>query len=699
MCLFALLAHNTSFADLPSGDGSLGHIVYSPQKLELLSEDDATKLSDAIVFFWSQFEQNGQSATTDQVLEHGPFRGQLRIINDSIALHISHIESGQDFTSSFTPLDRVAEFSQQNSLRFDPRSLGVARDLKEIQAVTEEVLSELPQKVGNELDSAAEQTPEQLRSLWRTSDLEVLQEVLELGAQLHKKWMAYLDAHPEMSEEDFIKNHAKKGSIVVSSPELGQAELNFAADQYFIRVMNQKTQEVFMLHTGLDPNDAHVQQVLSRYKIASGMNRPDGQVGRDVTMIELKELGHPNLDPALNPEHYLRFERHRRFVTIGFWADYWRTIKSPILAENAKFGTLCGSFQGMASACAAGIKRAVDPTEPFRWEAIVLSFAWGSSIGSVADLYKNWVSLGSEFSRTMKSTGNGLAFAYTLMAWGLWNSGNLHALVNFDDAFWPTVMLHLATIGPSIAHNWSKTQWANFAVARERVGITRGKTWKWRLWPTSKTLDTGFKETLVDNQIRFYLPSFFLRLVDWFSHTHFSWYSIVFVMYGSKWYVAQLAKTTEHPRAIELSQRLQKQFDQKMLSLFGADEQYFRLKLRRLYLTTRMNNPLDRFRVDAATLNAIDRELGHAIYDPEVQIMRLRRFFAWLSGDTEWADAIGQELNARHPSIFQFVTTKDKQVMESVKFRIPSGPERVAAEGASSSSCLRAALGLLGSRI
>jgi hypothetical protein len=686
----ALLIGAPALSDAPI------HTLASKENLHLMPAGELRALSQALVEFWMRLDESTQSGTDPhQVFEHGSYRAQARWVPaqgsqeaGSLVLEVRDLNSQKVFLSSFDSERAPQLFSGLQTLRFDPRTLGVMDQFGELAQVTDELARAVPLEVSDKsLDEILGPLPtrlQELRSVWDADDLETLNQVMESGSQLVRKWQESEKAFTG-SEHNFLYDVVKKGGVIHKS-STGTAELNWIAGQYFIRVKNERTQELFILHSGLNFEDPQVKTLISGYKIAAGQDRPDGQTGRDMNFIfiqDLQEKSEKMEADILNPANFKRELRSTRFASLAWWSDYWRYIKGSTTRETLKadfkFGSFCGAFQGATAACAAGLKEALNAGTGFRWDSILLSMGWGTGIGTIAGPWQRFVGLGSTTVRSVKSTANSLAFYYSLMLLG--QGGNVSAFFNFADAFWPTVMLHLATVGPSFARNVARVYWNNFVIIREAAGITRDKTWNLRLWPFKRVWQTGFKEARVDAQIRFYIPSFFLGLVDSFFHTPFSWATIPIVELGAKEYARHLADTMEKEqrpgwmKARELSNRMEKAYDRRMLTLFGSDQKFFKLKLKRMAWNLRRWIPGDslgvRLRANPKLFERLEAQIAQ---EPslDVQTLRLKRLYSKLVGDQQTADEIGELLNKNYPGVFQYVSEADKKAFHAVRFNLPN---------------------------
>jgi hypothetical protein len=689
LLLLALLAGLDARADAPV------HTLLSKEKLHLIPAGQMAELSQALVEFWSQLdEQTQQSVDPNRAMNFGGFRAQPRWVqlsdselSGALVLEVTDSRSGQVYLSTFHGDQATQVFSGYETLRFDPRTLGVMGDVSELAKLTGELANEVektrPAVNEASLDELLGPIPtrlQELKAVWDKDDLETLNQVMDSGSELVKKWHDAEKAYVG-TEHDFLYQIVKKGGVIHQGP-YGTAELNWVAGQYFMRIKNERTQELFILHSGLNFEDPQVRTLISNYKIAAGQDRPDGQFGRDMNFIFVQDLRHAEETELLDPTRIRREMRSARFASLNWWTDYWRYIKGSTTRETLKadfrFGSFCGAFQGITAACAAGLKEAVASGSGFRWDSILLSMGWGTGIGTIAGPWQRFVGLGSTTVRSVKSTANSLAFYYSLMLLG--QGGNVSAFFNFSDAFWPTVMLHLATIGPSFARNVARVYWNNFVIIREAAGVTRDKTWNLKLWPFNRVWKTGFKETRVDAQIRFYMPSFFLGLVDSFFHTPFSWATIPIVELGAKEYARHLADTMEAEKrpgwvkARELSNRMEKAYDRKMLTLFGSDQKFFKLRLKRMHWKLRSWLPGDtlgsRLRANPRLLERLDQQIAK---EPglDVQTLRLKRLYARLMGDRETMDEIGTLLNKTYPEVFQYITEADKKAFHAVAFNMP----------------------------
>lgn len=427
-------------------------------------------------------------------------------------------------------------------------------------------------------------TETRLEKQWGDKSARVIEAVISLYHELMQVWAAER-LKSDLSDLDFANELIVTNKIFAVNLH-GKAELNIIDDQPFVRVTHNRTEISFLIieENTIVLDSPHFRQYLARQHIDAGSSRSDGQHGRDVVIISrsqrLKEVTNSqnpiiagkNLDDEaifFEQERYQKIDRPSPFST-RWWESYAQATYKPPSLATAKFGIFCGIAQGLLGLCVAGMKKLVDPALAMQLAPAYLSAVWGSVIGFYVSTYKNWINRGSIFSRTMKSSVNGLLFGYSLVA--LIHPSGIEAFSILDPA---GVLLHGSIISNVVANNFAKIHWNDFVRVRELIGISRKKL-AIKL-TASHVIRTDISQAAAENQA-IYLAPFSIRLFDLVDSASatFSlgklilWSSVPIVEYAVLQYTKYLVRQTEHPKASELYGQQQRAWNLKKKLLMDA---------------------------------------------------------------------------------------------------------------------------------
>jgi hypothetical protein len=337
-----------------------------------------------------------------------------------------------------------------------------------------------------------------------------------------------------MSDFEKVRNanrdfRTQRYRTIFRTDQLGEAELNWIDGQLVVLVTDAKTEykvifceEERLVQTpygkvkvGLNLESDHFKQFHARTSIAGGSSRRDHQNGRDLLVITRSSILDPASLESMIPEKYSVLERPKRFTSLAFWAKYWKAIwkvptfhgpngftpfkLSGLWDSDLGFGLIFGKAQFGLAAISSYVK-VMFMGGDFTLTPAILSFVWGTFMGTLISPYKNWNYINrSEPIRFIKSAANGLAFGYCLMA--------LTKGVDFDIFDAGVFAVHAALMGNVLANNYLKTFVYLPATIREALNLSRNS---FKLF--GHTFQ-NVKQAAVEFNVS-YLPLFFGRLLE-----------------------------------------------------------------------------------------------------------------------------------------------------------------------------------------
>lgn len=316
--------------------------------------------------------------------------------------------------------------------------------------------------------------------------LQVLDEVRFLYGKLVNRWKELETANPNNFKEEWIDTN----KVHVDST-FGRAELNSIDGQPFVRVVHKGTGIAFGIFKGLDPENPsdHFIRYVSRQHIVANSDQPKlKDRGRDFVYLSVDDFV-----PVDDPEDFInadRFHVMRRPTPYSkdWWLAYWNAIRKRPNKSMLTFGFLCAfSHSVLASGLAFGTQ-AIFGELPISPATIgMVTFAWGSAFGSMGSMFHNWVKIGPESAQRMKNALNGYLFKYVITAMA---TGGLDFMLN--------PVNHALIYAASKISSYSKQNWKNFAILREKLGIVHGEY---------KLAGFTFKKNHIDRELM-YLPKF-----------------------------------------------------------------------------------------------------------------------------------------------------------------------------------------------
>lgn len=395
------------------------------------------------------------------------------------------------------------------------------------------------------------------------------------------------------ANKDFRTQHYQ---AIFRTDQLGEAELNWIDGQLAVFVTDTKTEykvvfceEERLVQTpygkvkvGLDLKSDHFKQFHARTSIGGGASRRDHQSGRDLLVITRSSILDPASLESLLPEKYSVLERPKRFVSMAFWAQYWKAIwkvptfhgpdgfspfkLSGLWDSDLGFGLIFGKAQ-FGLAMLSSYVKVLFVGGDFTFTPAILSFVWGSVMGTFISPYRNWNNINrAESIRFFKSAANGLAFGYCLMA--------LTKGVNFDILDAGVFAVHAALMGNVLANNYLKTFVYLPATIRETLNLSRnpfkmfGYTFK------------NIKQAAVEFNIS-YLPLFFGRLIEMMGipGSSIALYSAIPVMetWGVK-YSEKFEASGENKKARDSARKLRRPYEYKRKITWGSRVREFFLQ-------------------------------------------------------------------------------------------------------------------------
>ncbi len=266
----------------------------------------------------------------------------------------------------------------------------------------------------------------------------------------------------------------------------GKGEVTRIDGLYHVRVVNEATGVSFYFvdPKEVEPDSKHLRRIVARQHIDAGEKRANGsKKGRD-TLIAWTE------DHRVTEHHY--YPRHP--ILSGQWLqDYWiATYSNPTVPEHI-FGLFCAGLQVGASTCLLGVKKYLNPDEPFDSSVLVMSALWGYGIGAYNSTYRNFIYRGSERSKFIKMWAQSMLFAWSLYIYshGVWTLINVTAPEFYQ--------VHGNAAINSGAHNQGRRAWYLFpevrAFYRDAVGTLK-----------LFAMDTGIKRASIEQQMIYLIP-------------------------------------------------------------------------------------------------------------------------------------------------------------------------------------------------
>lgn len=457
-------------------DTEVAQFLFSDKSIP---SDLLERLEGSLFSYWKKTIASGQTQYT-----HNKLSFQLRHHEEKVYLRITDLVTKQRFYHFLSDADKVI----------------INKKLTETTPLYQ--ANEVASKVNKLLRLTQHNGDSELKGLWGAFQLQTLDEVHYLYAQLVKTWREHRSNYPELSDRDYDLEFINTNQVFYND-EFGQAELNSIDGKPFVRIIHEKTEKsfIFLKSHKFDLESEHFKQYVSRQHISSGSSRLDGQYGRDVILFHVDKYETMQAPrKLLDPDRYNELKRFKPY-TKDWWKEYWLAIKKRPSFSTFKFGLVCGIAQGTLALTSGAILDSIVGLDFAIWKPAMVATLWGTGFGMIASTFKNWVNLGPHWRRTAKNMLNGVLFQYLL------------TFVIISD---PMTTLNPLTVSGMFNHfviflasyisNLAKPNWYNFAIIREKTGMGRGA------FKIGK-FTTEWSKNNVEHQIA-YMPAFLMRLLE-----------------------------------------------------------------------------------------------------------------------------------------------------------------------------------------
>ncbi len=278
---------------------------------------------------------------------------------------------------------------------------------------------------------------------WEKVSPQVLKEITPLvqGAHEHAA-----NLRKDVGEEQF-RQLVSKNNVVYEIEGVGRAKYNKVDNSYFIRAVHEKTKIVllFLDKNEVTSNSKHLRQIVARQHLDAGeVDHRGARKGRDVVLVWTDE------------NKIVSTDYHPRFVpgTGEWWADYWHaSVKAPGRGDVA-LGCLCGALQAGAAFCVSGLKTAIDPSTPHDNIPMIMSGAFGFTIGVFGTTYRNISYRGSSLAKIGKLSAVSLLYAYSLK---FMHADGTATLYRFGEM--ATWLIHQHIFTNTLLNNFGRSAW------------------------------------------------------------------------------------------------------------------------------------------------------------------------------------------------------------------------------------------------
>jgi len=544
LLLLNFLTHNPVYA-----------IGLSPRFATLYSEKSIEGQQEKLTIFKNTldlWEKIGLTdfAQTSASTSDGRFSGTLNHSGKTVYLEVFDQQTAHTYYHFLDNTEQL-DFSKNSSLRSFSKLAISKINIDDVHfASSFNSLSELQKIYNEQIDQLGKSQG------WVEKSVQTLQDITQLYNEALKNWQK-VQKTSGLTEDEIAEQLIKHDKIHAYNELLGSGELNMVDQTPFIRVVHKETQLsfIFLKKDSIDrEHSKHWRQYLARQHIAAGETRADGQIGRDVVVVELDELTGLNLKEILDPKVYQELKRHKKYSSKAWWQDYWHAIAKKPTLSTAGFGLFSGAAQGAMATAVGLLKTYLDPEQAGDFYAPAkLSMAWGFAITTFVSTYKNWLLLGHKPGRVAKSMLNSVMFYYILGA-----MTHPDGMAMFNPLELQGLLAHGAVWSGALIANLAKPHWYDIPKIREVVGISR-KNFKMKL-PWGKTWETKISQAAVENQLIYLIP-FTLRLADFLQikiaalplGKFLFISSIPLAEYLALKMAVWMARKTRHPRAIEIA--------------------------------------------------------------------------------------------------------------------------------------------------
>lgn len=460
---------------------------------------------------------------------------------------------------------------------------------------------------------------------WGTAQLEMLDEVSYLSGKLVNHWKELAAKEREvdgqtrpLTEAEFKTQFIDRNAVYFENG-FGKAELNSIDGIPFVRVLHYGSGKSFVIREGTTIENAseHFMQYIARQHIIANSNRPTPERGRDIVIMTVDEFKPvQGLEVLLDQTRYEEMNRHVPYSKM-WWTEYWRAVKKFPSWSSFTFGMVCGVIQGaLAYSTGMFLDTFVAPLQFDLLTTSAFTAAWGTVFGSISSMFKNWVNMGPNFARTVKNMTNGILFQYILtyiIFGGAWEQ-------------FLNPLTHMAIFAASYLSNRAKPNWYNFAILRERIGVSKGDV-KIGWDPISVT----WKKSNIEFQTA-YMPAFITRFMERTNlgisrtipaGTALLVMAIPFSEFLFMKYAQRVADKTNHPAAREMAERAMREWEVKK-ALF-KDIRSHGLILKKFFAPTRAMRASARASLEEKYPTVFKQKLKKKVV-PNVSAIGLRNF-------------------------------------------------------------------------